>query len=92
MTGITIGPLCDWGDCDEPAVAFRNDRDGYGWLAACEHHLSGALDRDIARVCVLCASEPCVCHLPPDELQRQYEAAIDRLIVTYAAESLEDPS
>lgn len=27
---------CDWGDCDEPAVTFRNDVLGYGWLPVCE--------------------------------------------------------
>lgn len=40
---------CDWGDCDEPAVAFRLDdlvvmdmydpvNLGIGWLPVCERH------------------------------------------------------
>lgn len=44
------GPTCDWGYCDEPAVALRLDRNedgqskgllgigGYGWLPVCEEH------------------------------------------------------
>lgn len=49
---MSDGPTCDWGYCDEPAVALRLDRNtdgqskgllgigGYGWLPVCEDHRS----------------------------------------------------
>lgn len=80
LAPVTIGPECDWGNCDEPAVAFRNDRDGYGWLPVCETHAADAPDDEIARICVVCASDPCVCHLSPAEQRAHYEASVDRML------------
>jgi hypothetical protein len=47
---IPEGSACDWGNCDEPAVALRKDTNadgaskglpgwgGFGWLPVCENH------------------------------------------------------
>jgi len=33
-----VSGTCDWGGCDEVAVALRFDRYGHGWLPVCERH------------------------------------------------------
>jgi hypothetical protein len=35
---IPISIACDWGDCDETAVGFRNEVDDHGWLPVCTVH------------------------------------------------------
>jgi len=50
---MPISITCDWDDCDEMAVGFRNEVDDHGWLPVCATHYEVELNKKLVAKFVL---------------------------------------
>jgi hypothetical protein len=44
---MPISVTCDWGDCDDMAIGFRNEVEDQGWLPVCGTHYDAEPDKSL---------------------------------------------